>query len=107
MSFFSPSPTRNEWLTFAIGKALSDRSCCTRHRMACLNICELLRQIEICLLELLRFWADDEQTRSYSGPQVRFEEVGSQSDVFQTQVVIHRMSQFLFAAQIFFMCCST
>ena len=68
--------------------------------MACLNICELLRQIEICLLELLRFWADDEQTRSYSGPQVRFEEVGSQSDVFQTQVVIHRMSQFLFAAQI-------
>lgn len=35
--------------------------------MAC-HICELLRQIEICLLELLRFWADDEQTGSYSGP---------------------------------------
>ena len=34
------------------------------------------------------------------GPQARFGAVSSQSDVFQSQVVIHRVSQFLFASQI-------
>jgi hypothetical protein len=33
-------------------------------------------------------------------PEVRFGEVNSQSDVFQSEVVIHRVSQFLFASQI-------
>ena len=35
-----------------------------------------------------------------SGSEVRFGAVGSQSDVFQSQVVVHRVSQFLFASQI-------
>jgi len=34
------------------------------------------------------------------GPDVPFGAVDSQSDIFRTQVVIHRVSQFLFAAQI-------
>ena len=33
-------------------------------------------------------------------PQVRLEAVGSRSDVFQSQVVVHRVSQFQFASQI-------
>ena len=33
-------------------------------------------------------------------PEVPFGEVSSQSDVFQSQIVIHRMSQFLFASKI-------
>jgi hypothetical protein len=37
---------------------------------------------------------------SPNGPQVRFGAVGSQSDVFQSQVVVHRVSQFLFATEI-------
>ena len=36
----------------------------------------------------------------YSGLEVRFGAVGSQSDVFKSQVVVHRVSQFLFASQI-------
>jgi hypothetical protein len=39
-------------------------------------------------------------TGSCFGPEVRFGAVGSQSDVFQSQVVVHRVSQFLFASQI-------
>jgi len=33
-------------------------------------------------------------------PEVPFAEVGTQSDVFQSQVIIHRVSQFRFASQI-------
>jgi len=32
--------------------------------------------------------------------EVRFEAVNTPSDIFQSQVVIHRMSQFLFASQV-------
>jgi hypothetical protein len=39
-------------------------------------------------------------TRSYSGQQVRFWAVGALSDVFQSQVVIHRVLQFLFTSKI-------
>ena len=39
-------------------------------------------------------------TGSYSGPEVRFEAVHTRSNVFQAQVVIHRVSQFLFASEV-------
>ena len=42
-------------------------------------------------------WAPAEPA---STREVRFRAVNSQSDFFQTQVVIHRVSQFLFASQI-------
>jgi hypothetical protein len=32
--------------------------------------------------------------------EVRFEDVATLSDIFQSQVVIHRVSQFLFAPEI-------
>ena len=34
------------------------------------------------------------------GPEVPFETVGTWSNIFQTQVVIHRVSEFLFASQV-------
>jgi hypothetical protein len=37
---------------------------------------------------------------SYSGQEVRFEAMNTPSDIFQSQVVIHRVSQFLFASQV-------
>jgi hypothetical protein len=33
-------------------------------------------------------------------PEVRFEAVNTPSDIFQSHVVIHRVSQFLFASQV-------
>ncbi len=62
MSFpLRPKLTRNEWLTFAIGKALSDRVADKRPRMASLNLGELLRQLKSACWKLLRFWAVDGQ----------------------------------------------
>jgi hypothetical protein len=37
---------------------------------------------------------------SPNGPEVRFEAVDPRSNIFQAQVVIHGVSQFLFASQI-------
>jgi hypothetical protein len=39
-------------------------------------------------------------TNPTQGPEVRYWAVGALSDVFQSQVVIHRVSQFLFASKI-------
>ncbi len=62
MSFSPPSKADpNEWLTFAIGKALSDRVADKRPRMASLNLGELLRQLKSAYWKLLRFWAVDGQ----------------------------------------------
>jgi len=55
MSFSPPKLTRNEWLTFAIGKALSDRVADKRPRVASLNLGELLRQLKSAYWKLLRF----------------------------------------------------
>jgi hypothetical protein len=35
-----------------------------------------------------------------NGPEVPFEAVNTPSDIFQSHVVIHRVSQFLFASQV-------
>jgi hypothetical protein len=41
-----------------------------------------------------------QDTGSYFGPEVRFEAVITQSNIFQAQVVIHCVSQFLFASKV-------
>ena len=46
-------------------------------------------------------------TGSYFGPKVRFRAVAALSDVFQPQVVVHRVPQFLLESELDVMCCST
>jgi hypothetical protein len=54
MSFsLHPKLTRNKWLTFAIGKAVSERVDDKRPCMASLNVGQLLRQLGIRLLEIV------------------------------------------------------
>ena len=83
MSFpLCPKLTRNEWLTFAIGKALSDRVADKRPRMASLNLGELLRQLKSAYWKLLRFWAVDGQHGNYRfvgriSTEKRYDSIGS------------------------------